>query len=379
MRALGAGLICASLAVAAACNDFDAAYEECHQTGRCGEATQGGAGDSGAPADGGADAGGSAADAGGSAADAGSSAADSGTAAPDAGEGGGCDASLCPGQFWSFTSKMFAIWGVSPSEVWLVGDFGSAYRWDGKTWVSKPIAHLSGSQVLSVWGASANEVWASGDTARVARWNGAAWAPFPTPTEIGTSTVRKIYGSAAEDVWMIGNNGLIMTVDGGAMDLRVYSTAYNDLHGLWVSEGGAGWAVGTQNTVFTREDGGWTPTAINTGNFTEVWGVAEDLVYATDTSGRIWNWDGQKWAIAHLMPGGRSISGLHGTGPNDIFVAGREGQLIGFDGTDWTEFATGLDAGYHFNSMWVSPTDVWLSGFTNANTGFAARFPRGSP
>jgi hypothetical protein len=118
-------------------------------------------------------------------------------------------------------AKMRAVW-VNPTEVWMGGEGGYLYRFDGSTWY--PFPAPAGTTVVDLWGVGPTAVWAaavrsggSGPESFILFWNGSSWsqAAGPIPTELraiqgrltalddapnGTSPLRDVYAVGSDRV-----------------------------------------------------------------------------------------------------------------------------------------------------------------------------------
>lgn len=116
----------------------------------------------------------------------------------------------------------------------------------------------------------------------------------------------------------------------------------------WVSGLEDGYVVaGRSGTVALRDaDGVWEPLETDsTALLWGVWGPSEDELYTvgTDTMGSpvILARDGDSFAPVEIPPtqlDATSLFKVWGRGSQDIVVVGDLGWLLGFDGTEWTEY-----------------------------------------
>jgi hypothetical protein len=101
--------------------------------------------------------------------------------------------------------NLFGVWGSSASDVWAVGQFGTALRYDGSAWSS--VARGTLNDLNSVWGSSASDVWAVGGLGTIVHWDGLAWSA----AESGTTTrLTGVWASSTGDVWVVGQGGAIL-------------------------------------------------------------------------------------------------------------------------------------------------------------------------
>src|SRR5262245_18060842 len=79
-----------------------------------------------------------------------------------------------------------------------------------------------------------------------------------------------------------------------------------------------------------------------------IWAVGGDLSN-DDTGGVVWKYDGAKWEVdtqaARARAGGLpTLYKVWGRSPEDVYVSGRLGIILHFDGIRWTQIETGTTA-----------------------------------
>src|SRR5690606_2185234 len=94
------------------------------------------------------------------------------------------------------------VWAASADDIWIVGDGGVLFHWDGSTWENQS----GGVNYTSVWGASSNNVWITGDAGTLRYLDGGSWTIQNPRT---TATIRSIAGADQNTVFAVGDAGLI--------------------------------------------------------------------------------------------------------------------------------------------------------------------------
>ena len=238
------------------------------------------------PADGGAGRDGGLSDAG--------QARDAGSGGPDAGrfdagrfwgpvvDGTGC---VPDGGAWCIaqrvTEPLYAVRGLSDTDIWAVGARGAAYHYDGSSW-SRSDAGVAVT-LFDVHPVSANDVWAVGEGGLVVRYQAGAWAPVswsPPMAALDAGLLpsgrpqRDLGGvwATANEVWIAGAgntlaryaSNALRVVQSGALD----STS-PDLLKLWGRNDTELWAAG--DYAFRDYDGAqW---AVGRGSILRVFGL----------------------------------------------------------------------------------------------------------
>lgn len=111
-------------------------------------------------------------------------------------------------------TKMNALYGVSETAVWTVGDDGSCAlyakdpMWGGQLKTSGVIANLN-----AVHGLASDDFWAVGDAGTAIHWNGTSWTTVPTGAsgEFAVS-LAGVWAFARKEAWIIGQKGTIERV-----------------------------------------------------------------------------------------------------------------------------------------------------------------------
>jgi len=234
-------------------------------------------------------------------------------------------------------TNLYGAWGTSPKDMWLVGQEGRVYRFDGMKAVvayQGPIDDL----YVNVWGSASDDVWVTGvrgSQGIVLHHDGKTWQADP---RIGTEDVHAIHGFARNDVWAALDGGRIMHFDGTWTE-RFQSTGARTVRAIWGTSANDLWFAG-DDTYLAHYDGtelrviGNDPltTSIFDGkdlDFYGVWGAASDDVwlFATEPNmpGTVYHWNGFGWMAEPVeMPVGVGKSACMTSSPIPDRVAGGE-------------------------------------------------------
>ncbi len=213
---------------------------------------------------------------------------------------------------FAFSSHASAVAGANPRSPAPAACDGS--------WAVFPNPAPSGSLLLGVAAISATDAWAVGNQGvgnhyapLAEHWDGAAWNLVDVPHSRLDSYFTAVSGSASDDVWAVG---------------YTFSTFSRTLVEHW---DGVEWTI--------------LPTPNPSPSANRLWGVtaiARDDAWAAGTTtstqndaevAMILHWDGSRWRVsdgASLGGGTSELSGVSGTGPDDVWVAGR--RTNGHDG-----------------------------------------------
>lgn len=247
---------------------------------------------------------------------------------------------------------LHAVWAVSASDVFAVGDGGTILRRVNGVWTQ--LASGTTRNLRGVWAASSSDAWATGQAGTVLRWNGSAWSPVTGLT----SDVDAVWGSSSTDVWLAGSgvvthwNGATFASFGfgGAM-LSVSGTGPND---VWVTGESTNLHhfTGTWTTVIPPGAGTSTFFAVNAISSTEVW--ATDFTPGKETM----HLAGGSWTA--VKANGGVFQGLSALAANDLWGAGAS-RIGHWNGAAWTTTQP-LGTAASLWSVAARPGHVWVVG-----------------
>jgi hypothetical protein len=119
-------------------------------------------------------------------------------------------------------------------------------------------------------------------------------------------------------------------------------------------------AVGGGGTILHYDGSGWSAVSSGTGaNLTGMWGSGPNDVFAVGWGGTILHYDGSGWSVTSSGTG-VYFSDVWGSGPNDVFAVGDGGTILHYDGSGWSAMSSATT---------VDLTSVWGSGGWDVNLG----------
>jgi hypothetical protein len=223
------------------------------------------------------------------------------------------------------------VWGTAADDVWIVGDGVGALHFDGESLEFVPMPIPPNNSIVdlgSASGTASDDIWASG--LQILHWDGAAWTAVPIPPDNPNQYWSDVWAVGPNDVWITGDqvaahfDGSSWTVD-TLITGQIGMTSF--LYTIW-SSGADTWAAGLGGQIHHFANGQWTTT-----------------VPATDTG-----------------PGLSDLGGLNG----DVQLVGSQSA---FDVLQGGSFLPVSDAPqvFFYQSVWVSPTQVWVVGEGTTN------------
>jgi len=244
------------------------------------------------------------------------------------------------------TERLIRVWASNTDDLYVVSQGGTLFhRGSGGSWQSKSFAP---HEARAVWGSSADRVFVtsqdtSGGTPAsfVEKFDGSAWSVMPANT---IYSLQDIWGRGASEAFAVGTGGVIQQlIDDGNWQASNTPSASNTFVGVWVSATGRAVAVGTQtSTVVTgliamKEGGAWNISTA-ASKLTDVWGFADDDVYAVGEAytegsniGFVLHRSGGTWTRMPAIPTDKNLRGIQGVetdGKQDLFAVGDGGTIL---------------------------------------------------
>ncbi len=238
------------------------------------------------------------------------------------------------------TGTTFHLNGVhmtSENDFVAVGDSGVVLMGAGTSWTR--VQSGTGSDLVDVHGA-AGDLYAVGDGGTVLHHDGAAWTAVTSGVSDNLMAVWRI---SATEVVAMGRGGKIATgsaatgfVDGGTLP------GGGDVLDVWLSPDGTRMVtVGQTGKIHEKVgDGEWTLAESPTSQTLDaIWGTAGDDIWVAGRAGTLLHFDGTAWVRVE-SPVTAALAGIWGDAPNRYFAAGAGGTLLAYDGEAWSA-ATG--------------------------------------
>jgi hypothetical protein len=259
-----------------------------------------------------------------------------------------------------------AVWGSSPTDVWLAGEAGTLLHWNGSTWS----AAASGTQsaLRALGGTSAKDVWAAGLDGTLLHFDGsswsaqqksgAPWSPASGPNE------RPIYALLAlpNQLWVGGSGSR-------SFDGKTWTEPHHGSHlptmALWGLQSSSLWEVGLQGMVNRWDGHHWQRIGGESGpNFFGVWGSAANDVWVVGSGGSIAHFRGEKPTIVSSGTT-NDLHAVRGFAENDVWAVGDQGTILHWQGSLWAPFDSPSPSA--LLSVWgTSARDVWIVGENGA-------------
>jgi photosystem II stability/assembly factor-like uncharacterized protein len=128
---------------------------------------------------------------------------------------------------------------------------------------------------------------------------------------------------------------------------------------------GCGYSANAKVPLYKSKDGGrtWTPSFEGIPGYVPpvmgVWGSSPTDVFAVERDGTILHYDGSIWS--EMSGGSEWLTAIWGSSPTDVFAVGHYGTIVHYDGNTWTKMDSGTTE--RLWGVWgSSPTDVFAVG-----------------
>jgi hypothetical protein len=228
---------------------------------------------------------------------------------------------------WTFHSTgssytLYGVWGSSANDVYTVSSGGEIYHSvNGGPWGLVATGIPSVPALYGIWGSGPNDVWAVG-TAGYVHYNG-AWSK----TDVGADTLKAAWGNGTS-VWIGGDNGGLYRVTGTSAPVAESATP-DDINGIWgtggdiflVTQGGA--------ILHSVGDGTWTTSYTQSFELDGIWGSSLNNVQVVGFGTHLVGTGGVFADDPIVSPTGFQWA-VWGSSANDMYIVGDRGTILHF-------------------------------------------------
>ncbi len=266
---------------------------------------------------------------------------------------------------WKQQHFLSAVWGSSPSDVWVAGT--AVLHFDGKTWTDFP--EFSWKGIEDVWGSGPSDVWLVGISGQIHHYDGKAWSKVPSGI---TSALFQVSGQSSSSVWAGGEYGTLLFYNGSTWTKQTSPTT-NQIGSLSCSDRGDCYLLPYDGsgfpsvaidggTVFRLEGGRWVKQNTPMGaRFYSVNSVSPSEVWLSGVFNYLSGGSGFAKTLPNLYPL-HSIAGQGGPQGRSQLGVGNHGLIGRFDGTTWRDLSSGKTN--DLRAVYSSPQgDVFAVGY----------------
>ncbi|MDE3058556.1 MAG: hypothetical protein KGJ59_11435 [Bacteroidota bacterium] len=276
---------------------------------------------------------------------------------------------------------------IDDSNIWVVGAINpatdstyNAVHWDGEKWNSLQIqfyticgqSHTTAYPINTIFAFGGNDIWFS-DGGEILHWIDSSHIHDCSISSLINGAINKIWGISSSNLYAVGNAGTIIHNSNGTWT-KMESGTTIDLRDVWGSPDGSvvltcGWSNDESQSILLKYDGtNWKTVWSRNGPSVNPYGYFVSSVWETDSlflsSGRGVFRDTTQVIVLPWFP-----YRIRGSANNNIAVAGDEGMIWHWSGTDWKQL--NLQSGEPLYSVAISKTMLIAVG-SDFNIGLGA-------
>ncbi|MFH0801224.1 MAG: IPT/TIG domain-containing protein [bacterium] len=279
------------------------------------------------------------------------------------------------------TSEIYGGWCYTGSDAFAVGSNGTVIHYNGTSWGGAANSGTT-AKLNAVYGIiDSTSVYAVGDSGTIIHYNGISWGAANSGT---TANLYGVWGNVNTNVYAVGDSGIVLHYNGTWSAMTTMTTAR--LNAIWgggsndifVVGGSADWTSQTNYGVILHYDGSlhsgtYWPKVLTRNDcfFQGVWGSSSNDVYAVGayyqfygsqsvtSYSKIFHYDGTAWSEMSL-PNVGFLSGVWGSGANNVFAVGNGGAILRYNGSTWNQVISGTTNPLF--CVWGAGTTDYFSG-----------------
>jgi hypothetical protein len=229
------------------------------------------------------------------------------------------------------SNHLHGIWGTAHDNIYAVGANSTIIHFDGSVWRKETYPTVS-TQLYGVWGSGPDDIWVVGTSKQRYHWDGTSWQSLPYETNCD---FYGVHGTSSSNVYMVGTQNsycLCLHYDGATWTKSVMTTP-GILHSVWVSPDDRVFA-GSSDQLLRKMGSGWNIVGFDeVGMGFNLWGTDTTNVYCVFDGGYLAHWDGAAATIAQAST--NKLYGTWGTSGNDIWISGASHTIRHLVGAEW--------------------------------------------
>jgi len=244
------------------------------------------------------------------------------------------------------------IWGAAADDVY-VSENNGVWHWDGSAW-----SLVDACVAYAIYGLSASNVVVVGFNGMIRKYNGSTWSAMTSGT---TTALYAVWAYDANNWFAGGEDGTILCYNGSEWSAMT-SGITEGIRGIWGTAANNVYAVGTAGTILHYNGSAWSEMDSGVAVCLEkIWGTSNSDIYVTGLAGTILHFDGSTWST---MTSGTSevLRAIWGYG-SSVWVGGANGTILKYDGSVWTAQNSGSTQ--IMQAAWgTSALDIYMVGYS---------------
>lgn len=267
--------------------------------------------------------------------------------------------------------KLNAIAGYDKSNVFAVGDTGTALRWDGTAWASETLPANTTMNAVAAFNDGTNkEVWAGGNGGVVYARSGATWTDKNCDFGIN---IYAITAAKKNEVLVVGNdkkkgrfyNGTMWAAADSDLNIAPLRAAFSTGGAFFIAGDSGGFAE--YQTVPPTGPWGKYREMANKDYF-GIWGPAKNNLLVVGQDGVVSQWNGTNILAPTTVDVSNpdTLRAIHGFGSDtkNIYAVGDSAAIYYYNGSTWTRETNSNVAGYTLTGVYAADAaNVWAVGY----------------
>jgi photosystem II stability/assembly factor-like uncharacterized protein len=255
-------------------------------------------------------------------------------------------------------AELWSVWGLTPADLFAVGQNGVAVRWDGRQWrkMTTPTPYV----LFGLWGTASNDVYAAGIRGTILHFDGTSWSPVPVPSK---ADFFAISGTGKTNIMAVGNTGTVINHNGISWTLAPQTASLENLRAISFDPTGTARVAGWSGTVIERSPGtGWRNLVTASLLFGSTIGP-DGAVYTVGAAGAVYRQQAGR-SVPVPVPTRRDLYGIARLASGELVVVGDSGTILSSaDGSHWVGSSAPVPV--LLRSIWadrIDPNAVYVVG-----------------
>jgi hypothetical protein len=212
-------------------------------------------------------------------------------------------------------------------------------HFDGRQWNEQRIQ--GGRLLRAIWGNSPSSLWIGGWTNTVFHYDGSAWKRDSLPVTVqsdGFFQVEAFEGNASGEVYAIGNTH--------------QNSTSTTIHYFFVRQRDRWLVVDSFFVAPSRIEWKWGQQ--------DLWVSPSGILYSCGRG--VHRWNGSNWEMLFDHP--NLLTRVIGTGEENVFVVGHLGTVLHYDGRNWYQYEQLANPDLILWGVWTDGKEVMVVGYT---------------
>ena len=248
--------------------------------------------------------------------------------------------------------SLYSIYGFGLNNVFVVGqriydnpnpppnflDSSLIIQYDGSRWREHRVV---GRFLHAIWGNDPQNIWVSGEEGSLFHYNGQSWTKESIPVSPPPGSYYKLYGiggTSPTDLYLLAS---------AHEDPLIRTTFY------FLRRNVSGWAV---IDTFINQPG----MNQNKWGDNELWASPWGTLYSVGAG--VFQWNGSSWT--KIFSTDEPCTEIFGSSENNIFVTGFRSILFHYNGTDWYQYENVRFPNVGYSGIWTNGKEVFLLAHT---------------